>query len=164
MVMNGKRATRRGEYKRGQAIKIDQKGDCGDVLSGNSLHEEKDTKKIGKYEILRELGRGAMGVVFKARDPLIGRLVALKTIALAASQSDDLWRRFYREAQAAGGLQHPNIVTVYEMGRPRVFPSLRWNIWKGRASTRRSKGTRKFPSRKSWDTSFRFAARETGYP
>src|SRR5690349_5272383 len=74
---------------------------------------EEEVKKIGKYEILRELGRGAMGVVFKARDPLIGRLVALKTIALAASENEDLRQRFYREAQAAGGLQHPNIVTVY---------------------------------------------------
>jgi TonB family protein len=101
------------------------------VLSGNSPHEEIDTKKIGKYEILRELGRGAMGVVFKARDPLIGRLVALKTIALAASQSDDLRQRFYREAQAAGGLQHPNIVTVYEMGEAEGVPFIAMEYLEG---------------------------------
>jgi serine/threonine protein kinase len=88
-------------------------------------------RKIGKYEIFRELGRGAMGVVFKARDPLIGRLVALKTIALAASHSDDLRQRFYREAQAAGGLQHPNIVTVYEMGEEEGVPFIAMEYLEG---------------------------------
>lgn len=88
-------------------------------------------KRIGKYEILRELGRGAMGVVFKARDPLIGRLVALKTIAVAASQNDDLRQRFYREAQAAGGLQHPNIVTVYEMGEEEGVPFIAMEYLEG---------------------------------
>lgn len=88
-------------------------------------------KKIGKYEILRELGRGAMGVVFKARDPLIGRLVALKTIALAASENEDLRQRFYREAQAAGGLQHPNIVTVYEMGEEAGVPFIAMEYLEG---------------------------------
>ena len=88
-------------------------------------------KKIGKYEILRELGRGAMGVVFKARDPLIGRLVALKTIALAASESADLRDRFSREAQAAGGLQHPNIVTIYEMGEEAGVPFIAMEYLEG---------------------------------
>ena len=72
-----------------------------------------------------------MGVVFKARDPLIGRLVALKTIALAASQSEDLRQRFYREAQAAGGLQHPNIVTVYEMGDENGIPFIAMEYLEG---------------------------------
>ena len=95
------------------------------------LADAEDVKTIGKYEILRELGRGAMGVVFKARDPLIGRLVALKTIALAASQSEDLRQRFYREAQAAGGLQHPNIVTVYEMGEAEGVPFIAMEYLEG---------------------------------
>jgi len=99
--------------------------------SGGKSYKERNTKKIGKYEILRELGRGAMGVVFKARDPLIGRLVALKTIALAASQSEDLRQRFYREAQAAGGLQHPNIVTVYEMGEEDGVPFIAMEYLEG---------------------------------
>jgi TonB family protein len=72
-----------------------------------------------------------MGVVFKARDPLIDRLVALKTIALAASQSDDLRQRFYREAQAAGGLQHPNIVTIYEMGEENGVPFIAMEYLEG---------------------------------
>jgi serine/threonine protein kinase len=72
-------------------------------------------QQIGRYEILEELGRGAMGVVFKARDPFIGRLVAVKTITAGIAENPDLLGRFRREAQAAGGLQHPNIVTIYEM-------------------------------------------------
>jgi serine/threonine protein kinase len=56
-----------------------------------------------------------MGVVFKARDPFIGRLVAVKTITAGIADDADLLERFRREAQAAGGLQHPNIVTIYEM-------------------------------------------------
>jgi serine/threonine protein kinase len=72
-------------------------------------------QQIGRYEILDEIGRGAMGVVFKARDPFIGRLVAVKTITTGIADKPDLLERFRREAQAAGGLQHPNIVTIYEM-------------------------------------------------
>jgi len=72
-------------------------------------------QQIGRYEILQELGRGAMGVVFKARDPFIGRLVAVKTITTGIAENPDLLERFRREAQAAGGLQHPNVVTIYEM-------------------------------------------------
>jgi TonB family protein len=72
-----------------------------------------------------------MGVVFKARDPVIGRLVALKTIAVAASQSEDLRERFYREAQAAGGLQHPNIVTIFEMGEAEEIPYIAMEYLEG---------------------------------
>ncbi len=76
--------------------------------------------KLGRYEIVRELGKGAMGVVYLAKDPLIGRLVALKTIRAAAHAEDDETRefqqRFIREAQAAGILNHPAIVTVHDIG------------------------------------------------
>ena len=75
---------------------------------------------LGRYELLGELGRGAMGVVYKARDPKIDRLVALKVIASAVGlhptevrQSRD---RFQREARAAGRLTRPNIVTIHDMG------------------------------------------------
>lgn len=71
---------------------------------------------IGKYEILSELGKGGMGVVYRARDPQIGRLVALKTIYRDLAGSQGLRERFLQEAQAAGRLQHPNIVTIYEIG------------------------------------------------
>ena len=75
--------------------------------------------KLGKYEILRELGRGAMGVVYEAFDPSIERTVALKTIRRDQLEGDDaaeLITRFQREAKAAGRLNHPNIVAIYDFG------------------------------------------------
>jgi serine/threonine protein kinase len=77
--------------------------------------------KLGRYEIVRELGKGAMGIVYLAKDPLIGRLVALKTIRPAQHADDDetkeFQQRFIREAQAAGILNHPSIVTVFDIGQ-----------------------------------------------
>jgi tRNA A-37 threonylcarbamoyl transferase component Bud32 len=75
--------------------------------------------KLGRYEIVDEIGKGAMGVVYLARDPLIGRLVALKTFRIGFSVKDaelDQFRaRFIREAQSAGILSHPNIVTIHDV-------------------------------------------------
>ena len=76
--------------------------------------------KLGRYEVVRELGKGAMGVVYLAKDPLIGRLVALKTIRSAQGDDDEareFQQRFIREAQAAGILNHPAIVTVHDIGQ-----------------------------------------------
>jgi serine/threonine-protein kinase len=76
-------------------------------------------QKLGKYEIRRELGSGAMGVVYEGWDPGIGRRVAIKTIKrdqLERSEAGDVLARFQREAQAAGRLSHPNIVAIYEYG------------------------------------------------
>ena len=78
--------------------------------------DQKVVQKIGKYEIVAELGQGGMGVVYKARDPFIGRLVALKTITPELVSDPEILKRFYREAQSAGTLQHPNIVTIYDLG------------------------------------------------
>jgi serine/threonine protein kinase len=82
---------------------------------------DKKLLKLGRYEVVRELGKGAMGIVYLAKDPLIGRLVALKTIRIGAHADDDeakeFEQRFIREAQAAGILNHPAIVTVHDIGR-----------------------------------------------
>jgi serine/threonine-protein kinase len=78
-----------------------------------------DIESIGKYEIRREIGRGAMGVVYEGYDPAIKRLVALKTIRadqLAGENPQAVIARFRREAQAAGRLNHPNIVAIYDFG------------------------------------------------
>ena len=76
-------------------------------------------QQLGRYEIIAELGRGAMGTVYQARDPRIDRLVALKTISITgatATEENEYRRRFYREAQAAGKLAHPGIVTIFDVG------------------------------------------------
>ena len=76
-------------------------------------------QQLGRYRILQELGRGAMGVVYKAEDPLLNRTVAIKTILLAAdvAERSEYEARFYQEAKAAGGLNHHNIITIYDIGR-----------------------------------------------
>lgn len=75
--------------------------------------------QLGRYQIISELGQGAMGVVYKAMDPLIDREVAIKTInlSLALEEREEYEARFYQEAKAAGRLSHPNIVTIYDVGR-----------------------------------------------
>jgi serine/threonine-protein kinase len=75
--------------------------------------------QLGRYEIIGELGQGAMGIVYKAKDPLIDRILAIKTISLnlAMDEKDEYEARFYQEAKAAGRLSHPNIVTVYDVGK-----------------------------------------------
>ncbi len=76
-------------------------------------------QKLGRYEIIEEIGKGAMGVVYLARDPLIGRQVALKTFRVGFSAKDQelaqFRSRFVREAQSAGILSHPNIVTIHDV-------------------------------------------------
>ncbi|HXA56266.1 MAG TPA: protein kinase [Candidatus Acidoferrum sp.] len=88
-------------------------------------------KKLGKYELIEEVGRGAMGEVYKAQDPFIGRLVALKTITGALVGRPDLLERFYQEARSAGALQHANIVTVYELGKEGETPFIAMEFLEG---------------------------------
>src|SRR5512143_1109359 len=75
-------------------------------------------QKIGRYQIIGELGKGAMGVVYKATDPNIGRTVAIKTLRLDthSSESAEMLARFKNEARAAGMMNHPNIITIYDAG------------------------------------------------
>src|SRR5215467_4976122 len=71
---------------------------------------------IGKYRVVDRIGRGGMGMIFKAHDPVLDRLVALKVISPEVEVSDELRTRFFREAKACAKLNHPNIVTVHDMG------------------------------------------------
>ncbi len=73
--------------------------------------------KYGRYEIIKELGRGAMGVVYQAHDPQIDRLVAIKVLRKDRVTTNDFVRRFLKEAKAVGRLSHPGIVTVYDIGQ-----------------------------------------------
>ena len=77
---------------------------------------ERHLTRIGKYEVECVIGEGSMGVVYRAIDPLINRRVAIKVMADAVAQDAGLRDRFLREAQAAGSLQHPNVVTIYDFG------------------------------------------------
>lgn len=78
-----------------------------------------EMSKLGRYEILAELGKGAMGVVYRAHDPLLNRTVAIKTIIMSEDPQEmaEYEARFYQEARAAGGLNHPNIVTIHDIGK-----------------------------------------------
>src|SRR5262249_59753972 len=77
--------------------------------------------KLGRYEVLSELGKGAMGIVYLARDPVIGRMAAIKTIRASQIGDDDpesreFRERVIREAQTAGILSHPNLVPIHDIG------------------------------------------------
>ena len=74
------------------------------------------TGKIGRYDIVRPLGKGAMGVVYLAHDPLLERDVALKVMVAQIADDPDLSKRFEREAKAVAKMTHPNVVTVYDLG------------------------------------------------
>jgi class 3 adenylate cyclase/tRNA A-37 threonylcarbamoyl transferase component Bud32 len=91
----------------------------GATLAGAApVPAEAETHHIGRYEVVGELGRGAMGAVYRARDPQIGRTVAIKMIVTANQTPEELEeykRRFYREAQTAGQMSHPGIVTIYDV-------------------------------------------------
>lgn len=93
-------------------------------------------QRLGRYKLEREIGRGAMGVVYLGRDTAINRAVAIKAIPLAAEFSDaelvEARSRFFREAETAGRLNHPNIVTIYDVGEERGLAYIAMEYLKGR--------------------------------
>jgi eukaryotic-like serine/threonine-protein kinase len=95
-----------------------------------------ESERLGRYQLEREIGRGAMGVVYLGRDTAINRMVAIKAIPLAAEFSDaelvEARSRFFREAETAGRLNHPNIVTIYDVGEERGLAYIAMEYLKGR--------------------------------
>jgi eukaryotic-like serine/threonine-protein kinase len=91
---------------------------------------------LGRYQVEKELGKGAMGVVYGGKDPKIGRVVAIKTMALSAEfEADELAdakERFFREAETAGRLTHPNIVTIYDAGEEHDLCYIAMEFLKGK--------------------------------
>ncbi|HUF19770.1 MAG TPA: serine/threonine-protein kinase [Burkholderiales bacterium] len=91
---------------------------------------------LGRYQVEKELGKGAMGVVYLGKDPKIGRVVAIKTMALSqefdADELADVKERFFREAETAGRLNHPNIVTIYDAGEEHDLAYIAMEFLKGR--------------------------------
>ena len=91
---------------------------------------------LGRYQVEKELGKGAMGVVYQGRDPKIGRVVAIKTMALSAEfeghELQDARQRFFREAETAGRLQHPHIVTIFDAGEDHDLAFIAMEFLQGR--------------------------------
>src|SRR5581483_11245072 len=94
-----------------------------------------EQKTLGRYKILSELGRGAMGAVYRAVDPLIEREVAIKTLLpnLPPEVMDEVRERFIREARSAGRLNHPNIVTVFDVGEQDGVAYIAMELLEGRS-------------------------------
>jgi len=90
---------------------------------------------LGRYQVEKELGKGAMGVVYLGKDPKIGRMVAIKTMALAqefeADELVEVKERFFREAETAGRLNHQNIVTIYDTGEEHDLCYIAMELLKG---------------------------------
>ncbi len=90
---------------------------------------------LGRYQVEKELGKGAMGVVYLGKDPKIGRVVAIKTMALSqefeAEELVEVKERFFREAETAGRLSHPNIVTIYDAGEEHDLCYIAMELLKG---------------------------------
>ena len=91
---------------------------------------------LGRYQVEKELGKGAMGVVYMGKDPKIGRVVAIKTMALSqefeADELKDVKERFFREAETAGRLSHPNIVTIFDAGEEHDLCYIAMELLKGK--------------------------------
>jgi serine/threonine-protein kinase len=106
--------------------------------AGTMILEGGATEKpmLGRYQIERELGKGAMGVVYGGKDPKIGRVVAIKTMALSdefeADELQEAKERFFREAETAGRLTHPNIVTIYDAGEEHDLCYIAMEFLKGK--------------------------------
>ncbi|MDX1609759.1 MAG: serine/threonine-protein kinase [Halofilum sp. (in: g-proteobacteria)] len=105
------------------------------VLEGGGVEKP----KLGRYDVEKELGKGAMGVVYQGRDPKINRVVAIKTMALSqefeADELEDVKQRFFREAETAGRLNHPNIVTIYDAGEEHDLAYIAMEFLSGRDLT-----------------------------
>lgn len=101
------------------------------LLDGGSIEKP----MLGRYQVEKELGKGAMGIVYLGRDPKISRVVAIKTMALSQEfeedELDDVKQRFFREAETAGRLSHPNIVTIYDAGEEHDLAYIAMEFLKG---------------------------------
>jgi serine/threonine-protein kinase len=109
------------------------------VLDGGTVEKP----MLGRYQVEKELGKGAMGVVYLGKDPKIGRVVAIKTMALAQEfepdELEDVKMRFFREAETAGRLNHPNIVTIFDAGEEHDLAYIAMEFLKGKDLTPHTK-------------------------
>jgi serine/threonine-protein kinase len=126
-------------------------GGSGAHPGGTMLLEGGGVEKpmLGRYQVEKELGKGAMGVVYLGKDPKIGRVVAIKTMALsqefAGEELDDARERFFREAETAGRLQHQNIVTIFDAGEEHDLAFIAMEFLKGKDLADVTKGDQLLP-------------------
>jgi serine/threonine-protein kinase len=112
-------------------------GGSGGHAGGTLMLDGEGVEKpmLGRYEVEKELGKGAMGIVYLGKDPKISRVVAIKTMALAQEFEEDeleeVKERFFREAETAGRLNHPNIVTIYDAGEEHDLAYIAMEFLKG---------------------------------
>ncbi|MBF0285790.1 MAG: CHASE2 domain-containing protein [Magnetococcales bacterium] len=113
-------------------------GGGGGSLAGTAvIGEDGEVQKpmLGRYQVEKELGKGAMGVVYLGRDPKINRVVAIKTMTLSqqfeGAELEEVKARFFREAESAGRLNHPNIVTIYDTGEDNDLAYIAMELLKG---------------------------------
>jgi CHASE2 domain-containing sensor protein/predicted Ser/Thr protein kinase len=113
-------------------------GQTASLLAGGTImNEDGSVEKpmLGRYQVEKELGQGAMGVVYLGQDPKINRNVAIKTMALSTEFADDelveVKERFFREAESAGRLNHPNIVAIYDAGEEHDLAYIAMELLKG---------------------------------
>ena len=123
----------------------------GQTPNGTLIFGDAQLEKpmLGRYQLEKELGKGAMGVVYLGRDPKINRVVAIKTMALAQAFDQDelaeVKQRFFREAETAGRLSHPNIVTMYDAGEEHDLAYIAMEFLKGRDLVPQSKAAGLLP-------------------
>ena len=115
------------------------------VLDGGAVEKP----MLGRYQVEKELGKGAMGVVYLGKDPKIGRVVAIKTMALSQEfepdELDEVKQRFFREAETAGRLNHPNIVTIYDAGEEHDLAYIAMEFLKGKDLVPQTKSAELLP-------------------
>ncbi|MGB5275549.1 MAG: serine/threonine-protein kinase [Gammaproteobacteria bacterium] len=115
------------------------------ILTDNGVQKP----MLGRYQIEKEIGRGAMGMVYLGKDPKIGRTVAIKTMALAQEfdpdELDDIKQRFLREAETAGRLNHQNIVTIFDVGEEQELAYIAMDYLKGHDLSRHKQADRLLP-------------------
>ncbi len=115
------------------------------ILGGDAVEKP----MLGRYRVEKELGKGAMGVVYLGRDPKIGRVVAIKTMALSQEfepdELEDVKKRFFREAETAGRLNHPNIVTIFDAGEEHDLAYIAMEFLQGKDLTGHAKAGNLLP-------------------
>jgi eukaryotic-like serine/threonine-protein kinase len=135
---------------------------AGDTPADAAAPASPETQRLGRYQLEREIGRGAMGIVYLGRDTAINRMVAIKAIPLASEFSDaelvEARARFFREAETAGRLNHPNIVTIYDVGEERGLAYIAMEYLKGRHLSDYAKSSNLMEPRKVLDVIGRTAA------